>query len=135
MLGIKNRFLNGELLIRLLIIIAGIFFTTAALAATTQLTLTTINSRVSAGIGNVVSIMQDVALVAGIGFIFSAFFKFHQHRQNPQQIPLSQGITLLVIGAGLTVFPHLLSTASQGVFGTGITKAGDTGIKSVVATG
>lgn len=134
MLRVLSDYVNRGLIVRLAVLIAGVVFADAIFAGTTQLTLTTINSNVSRGIGGVVSIMQDIALVAGIGFIFSSFFKFHQHRQNPQQVPLSQGVTLLVIGAGLTVFPHLLSTASQGVFGTGITKAGNTAIKGVVVS-
>jgi hypothetical protein len=27
----------------------------------------------------------DPGLLAGIGFVIAAFFKFHQHKQNPQQ--------------------------------------------------
>lgn len=121
---------------RLLIIIAGILFSADVMAgATAQLTLSGINKTVSKGIGTTVTVMQDIALIAGVGFIFSSFFKFHQHKMNPTQVPLSQGVTLLVIGAGLTIFPHLISTASQGVFGTGIVKAGTTSIKSIVSTG
>lgn len=130
-----SRFLKGGIFIRLLIVLVGVFFSTEILAGVTaQLTLTQINTTITHGIGTTVSVMQDIALVAGIGFIFSSFFKFHQHKMNPTQVPLSQGVTLLVIGAGLTVFPHLLNTASQGVFGTGIAKAGSTAVRSVVAT-
>ena len=25
-----------------------------------------------------------ISLIAGIGFVIAAFFKFHQHKQNPQ---------------------------------------------------
>ena len=57
-------------------------------------------------------------MIAGIGFIMASFFKFHQHKLNPTQVPLSQGITLLLIGAGLAVFPTLLPTATHAVFGS-----------------
>lgn len=125
----------SKVIIRLLIVAAGILCATTVMAAApSQLTLTNINTRISHGIGGVVQIMQDIALVAGIGFIFSSFFKFHQHRQQPTQVPLSQGVTLLVIGAALAIFPHLLSTASQGMFGTTINKAGSPGVASVVAS-
>lgn len=135
MLRILAGYLHRGFIVRLAVLIVGVFFANAIFATTTQLTLSTINSKVTVGIGNVVGIMQDIALVAGVGFIFSSFFKFHQHRQNPQQVPLSQGVTLLVIGAGLTVFPHLLSTAASGVFGTGMmVKAGTTAAKSVVVS-
>ena len=47
----------------------------------------------------------------------ASFFKFHQHKLNPQQISLSQGVSLLLIGGGLSVFPWMLPTAKQAVFG------------------
>ena len=124
----------SKIVFRLLIVIAGVCFASMACASSTQLTLSTLNKNLSSGIGDVVSIMQDIALVAGIGFVFASFFKFHQHKMNPTQVPLSHGITLLVIGAGLAVFPHLLNTASQGVFGQSIAKAGNTSIKGIVAS-
>ena len=124
----------SRLMMRLLIVMAGVLCATTAPAAISQLTLSQINTKITTGIGQIVVIMQDVALVAGIGFIFSSFFKFHQHKMNPTQVPLSQGVTLLVIGAALAVFPHLLNTASEGVFGTTIAKAGQTGIKGIVTS-
>lgn len=124
-----------KILFRLFVVMIGIGFASfACFGGTEQLTLATINTNITAGIGNIVSIMQDVALVAGIGFIFGAFFKFHQHKMNPTQVPLSHGITLLVIGAALAIFPHLLNTASEGVFGETIAKAGSTAIKGVVTS-
>ncbi|EKD45149.1 MAG: hypothetical protein ACD_70C00049G0003, partial [uncultured bacterium] len=36
------------------------------------------------------------------------------------------------IGAALAVFPHLLNTASQGVFGTGISQATGGAIKTII---
>ena len=59
--------------------------------------------------GNVVGIIRIVAYVAGVGFIFTSFFKFDQHKKNPTQIPLSQPLTLLAIGAGLCVLPTILN--------------------------
>ena len=59
--------------------------------------------------GNVVGIIQIVAYVAGVGFVFTSFFKFDQHKKNPTQIPLSQPLTLLAIGAGLCVLPTILN--------------------------
>jgi len=122
---------NWGIALRLLMIVVGILCATQVMAAT-DLTLSAIQKNVSTGISSVVAIMQDIALVAGIGFIFASFFKFHQHKLNPQQIPLSQGVTLLVIGAGLAVFPHLLSTTTEGVFGQDVTKLGGSAIKTVV---
>lgn len=39
-----------------------------------------------------------VASIAGLGLIVASIAKFHMHRKNPQQIPIGQPISLLVIG-------------------------------------
>jgi hypothetical protein len=36
----------------------------------------------------VATIIQDLSVLAGLGFIVAAFFKLHQHKQNPQQLAL-----------------------------------------------
>ena len=127
----KMRFLRWGFLLRFIVVFGGIFCTSVAMAAT-QLTIAAIQSNLGHGIGSIAIVMEDIALVSGIGFIFASFFKFHQHKMNPTQVPLSQGVTLLVIGAGLAVFPHLLSTASQGVFGTDVGKVGASTITSYI---
>lgn len=88
-------------------------------------------STVAASVDNTVSqlatVMVDVALIAGIGFILAAFFKFHQHKQNPQQVQLSQGVSLLLIGCGLTLIPLLIPTASTAILGTAAKKPAQIG--------
>lgn len=79
-------------------------------------------STIAANMGNtmkaVAGILEDISLVAGIGFVMASFFKFHQHKLNPQQVPISQGITLLLVGGGLTVFPALIPVAGHAVVGS-----------------
>lgn len=129
----KMSLLRWGFVLRLVVIFGGIFCATEAMAVT-QLTISQIQTHVGKGIESISVVMEDIALVAGIGFIFASFFKFHQHKMNPTQVPLSQGVTLLVIGAALAVFPHLLSTASQGVFGTNVGKVGATTITTIIGT-
>ena len=88
-----------------------------AFATTTDTTFTAIASNVGTAVTGLAQILQDVSLVAGIGFILVSFFKFHQHKMNPTQVPLSQGITLLVIGAALTIFPHLITAPATALLG------------------
>src|SRR3990167_116304 len=80
-------------------------------------TLGAIKGLIGTSVKNVMSILQDVAMVTGVGFVIASFFKFHQHKMQPTQIPLSQGVTLLLVGAGLTVFPSLLGTTTKSAFG------------------
>ena len=125
MLKRKLTGMPWSLCVRLLVLVCGVFCATHVFAVTgSGITLTSIQTNIKGGVGKVAQILEDIALIAGIGFIFSSFFKFHQHKMNPTQVPLSQGIVLLLIGAALAVFPSLLNTTSEGIFGTGLTKAG-----------
>ncbi|MCX7121375.1 MAG: type IV secretion protein IcmD [Gammaproteobacteria bacterium] len=118
--------------LRLIILIAGMACVTAASAAATGVTLSGIQTQVGKSISTISALLEDISLITGIGFIMASFFKFHAHKNNPTQVPISQGIVLLVIGAGLAVFPHLLNTTSQGVFGTNIEKVGGTAITGII---
>jgi intracellular multiplication protein IcmD len=95
---------------------AACFFISSDVMA--AVTIGAIKTQIAASTKSLVTILQDVSMVAGIGFVIGSFFKFHQHKMNPTQVPISQGITLLLVGAGLAVFPTLVGTASQSVFGT-----------------
>lgn len=53
-------------------------------------------------------IINMVALISGIGFIFSSFYKFNAHKTNPQQVPLAQPVSMLILGSALTVLPYLI---------------------------
>lgn len=107
---------------------AGLGFTSVALAVSpSAVTLSTIAESVDNTVSELATILIDVALISGIGFILASFFKFHQHKQNPQQVQMSQGISLLLIGCGLTLIPLLIPTASVAVFGTQANKPAQIG--------
>ena len=91
-----------------------------------------ISAHVSTTLGSFASIMQNVGLIAGICFILASLFKFHQHRQNPTQVPLSQAIVLLVIGACLIVFPYLIQTPSTAITNKGIATLSGNQIHGVI---
>lgn len=80
--------------------------------------LSSITANVNTTVSEMAKILTDIALIAGIGFILASLFKFHQHKLNPTQIPISQGVTLLLIGAALTLFVVMLPTAKRAVFGS-----------------
>ena len=81
-------------------------------------TIISVASNMKSSTTSIGKISEAIILVSGIGFIVSAFFKMHAHKNNPQQVPLTQAITLLVIGGALTVFPHLIVGVVQATFGT-----------------
>lgn len=91
---------------------------TSASAAVTGVSLTDVSTNIQGTVSSIANILNAIALLAGIGFVMASFFKFHQHKLNPTQVPLSQGITLLLIGAGLTLFPVIIPSAKDAVVGT-----------------
>lgn len=116
---VQNRtFIRGAIL--LATSVGFLLVSDAAMAAglSTSVTLKTIGTNIDSSVSSLASILSDISLIAGIGFIMASFFKFHQHKQNPTQVPLSQGVALLLIGAGLALFPSLLPTASKAVIGS-----------------
>ena len=87
-----------------------------ALAA---VTITDIASNTGSSMKSIAELLEDVSLITGIGLIMASFFKFHQHKLNPQQVPISQGIVLLLVGGGLTIFPALLPVGGKALAGSG----------------
>ncbi len=117
-------------------VLAGALYVSSALAAPpAAIGLTKISGSVDKTVTQLSTILIDICLIAGIGFIMSSFFKFHQHKQNPQQVQMSQGVSLLLIGCGLTLVPILIPTASVAVLGSTAAKpaqVGGTDIKELI---
>ena len=110
--------------IKALLIVAtlgGVLFTASAMAAgsasTDAQTISAISKNIQYSVGWVANMLITIAVIAGMGFVMASFFKFHQHKMNPQQVPLSQGISLVLIGSAMIVFPYLLKPVSLAVFG------------------
>ena len=109
----------------------------AMATVTAGVSLTDLTGNINNSVSHMATILTDIALLAGIGFVIASFFKFHQHKLNPTQTSLSQGVTLMLIGAGLMLFPTMLPTASKAVFGPSskIAQVGGTQIASIVGSG
>jgi intracellular multiplication protein IcmD len=104
----------------------------------TYVSLGTVSKSVNSTVAELATVLIDVSLIAGIGFIIAAFFKFHQHKQNPTQVQMSQGVSLLLIGCGLTLIPLLIPTASVSVLGTAAKSTAQIGgstIHDLIGTG
>ena len=98
----------------------------------------TIAKTVDSTVAQLATVFIDVSLIAGIGFVVAAFFKFHQHKQNPQQVQMSQGISLLLIGCGLTLIPLLVPTGVLSVLGSkgaSPAKVGGAAIHGLIGSG
>jgi len=121
------------------VFLGSILFAGLAFAAAPQgVSISMIANNVGKSVGHLAVVLTDVSLIAGIGFVMASFFKFHQHKLNPTQVPMSQGITLLLIGAALMLFPTMLPTATHAIFGKGASfgKISGSAIKALIgATG
>lgn len=117
---LNKKVLTSLKVVGLAAVVAGSFYAGGAMAGTapSAVTLSTIAGSIDDTVGQLATVLVDIALIAGIGFILASFFKFHQHKQNPQQVQMSQGISLLLIGCGLTLIPLLIPTASVAVLGS-----------------
>jgi len=58
---------------------------------------------------NVAKLIMYVAIIAGIAFILTSLLKLKQHWKNPQQIPISQVISLFILGLLLVGIPLLIN--------------------------
>jgi len=96
----------------LMLLVFGVVETASAL------TLYTVAQNVGNTMALTARMITAVALISGLGFIVGAFFKFHQHKQNPTQVTVGQGLVLLVVGAGLCILPTLIPTFESVLTGT-----------------
>lgn len=82
---------------------------------------------VQESMGNVAKLIAAASYVAGIGFALSGMMKFKAHKDQPQQVPLSQPITLIAIAAGLIFLPSIIKAAGSTLFGGEAKTAGEEG--------
>ncbi len=130
---VKTAASKGKFYAKLLILIGtvlSIFAVTSAFAdgggAAQTVDLGSIATNVDSTIGSAAKIMQDIGLIAGIVMVLMGLMKFKQHSNNPQQIPASQALIPLLIGAALIMYPSLISTTAKMIMGksASVTKLG-----------
>jgi intracellular multiplication protein IcmD len=63
-------------------------------------------------------LMAATAYLSGFGMVIASLFKFKQHKENPQQIPMGTAIAMLVVGVSLIFLPGFVGPAGQTLFGT-----------------
>ncbi len=73
-------------------------------------------------VGNFESVgklMIACAYIGGFAMTIAAVFKFKQHKDNPQQVPMGAPIALLVVGVLLVFLPSVFGRAGDTTFGGG----------------
>lgn len=114
--------------------VAAGFFTVAAYAATTDSappnSLGEVAGTLTESFANLAKVITAISYVAGLGFTIASVFKLKQHKDNPQQIPVTTGITMLCLGIGLIFMPSIFQMGGATLFGDNAQTAGVTGISS-----
>lgn len=79
-------------------------------------------------------VINAVALTGGIVFFMSSVFKFHQWRQNPQQISVGQPFFLMMIGVVMISLPLMMGSISRALYGEGgrVVQLGDSQLANIV---
>lgn len=84
---------------------------------------------ITATLGSVAKLITAGAYVAGFGLAMVGIMKLKAHKDNPQ-IPISTGIALLFIGAGLIFLPTIFSVTGNTLFGSSAKPGGVSGVSS-----
>ena len=88
-----------------------------AFAAGGDATIGTLADNITGTFTSIGKLIIATSYLAGLGFAVSALFKFKQHKDNPQQIPIGTPIALLIIGAVMIFLPLIFGPAGQTIFG------------------
>lgn len=76
-------------------------------------------ANVTSNLGPIAKLITAAAYVAGFGFAVAAIVKFKAHKDNPTQVPISQGIVLLFVGSALIFAPSVFKTSGSTLFTSG----------------
>ena len=100
--------------------IAAGFFTVAAYADTAAPanSLGDVAGTLTLSYANVAKTITALSYIAGFGFTIASIFKLKQHKDNPQQIPVTTGIALLALGVGLIFMPSIFQMGGASLFTT-----------------
>lgn len=89
-----------------------------------------IAANVTSNLSNIAKLITAGSYVAGMAFAVGAIAKFKQHKENPQQMPLSTPIVLLFIGIALIFIPAIFKSGGGTLFGGSGTKSSISGVTS-----
>lgn len=78
----------------------------------------TIATNVRSQLGGVARLITAAAYLAGMAFAVAAIVKFKAHKDNPTQVPVSQGVVLLFVAGALMWAPAVFKAAGITAFAT-----------------
>lgn len=96
-----------------------LFFSTAYAEGDITSLATTITGQAK----SIATLLNVAAYVAGVGFALAGILQFKAHKENPQGVPLSKPIVLIIVAACLLFLPTIMNIAGQSLFGSSGQKA------------
>jgi hypothetical protein len=58
------------------------------------------------------AVLDAVFYVIGFVFVFGSLIRYHEHRKNPSQTPISRVVFLLIAGLVIGFFPYMAAELS-----------------------
>jgi intracellular multiplication protein IcmD len=80
-------------------------------------TISTVATSITTQVNAIASLLSISAYIAGVGFALSGILQFKTHKENPQQVPLSKPVVMIIIAAALLFLPTVLTIAGNSLFG------------------
>ena len=104
-------------LFRILLVLVGVSLIASGAFASSSAALTRLRESLRNTFISANKIIIGTAYVTGFGIMVSGLYKFKQHRDNPQQVPLGIPVSLVAIGALAIFFPSIVKPAGYSIFG------------------
>ena len=95
-----------------------VFFNQVCLADTETQDIGDIADNLTFQIKDMHNTIIVIAYVAGFGFMIASMFKFKQHKESPQQVPIGGGIALFVVAVLLVFMPALITPTQESIYGS-----------------
>lgn len=115
-------------------VVSGAAIAAAGIAHAQSTDLKGIATGLTGQLGPVADILGIVAFVVGLAIGIGGILKFNAHSKNPQQVPLSQGMWGVGIGAALIALPILMGASINTIFGSGADTVSATGTLQSIST-
>lgn len=81
-------------------------------------TIGTLAKNVIGSLDPLTKLLTAGAYVGGVTFFIVAVFQFKQHKENPQQFPLSKPMMILAMSSALIFLPSFISSVATTIFGS-----------------
>lgn len=105
------------------LLIATLILAPVMVAADQHQDVSTVATNVTTHVNAIANLLSISAYIAGVGFALSGILQFKTHKENPQQVPLSKPVMMIIIAAALLFLPTVLTIAGNSLFGNNAASA------------